>query len=150
MGIDSAYGDDELKEKGKWFDFKGTEARIKIASFQNSEMAKFMRENLPRESGGPRGMIEDNTGTSIDDEELNDLVVEGIAKYVVRDWQDVTVDDGDLADELNVDPGDEIKCTEANVQTLLEAVPELQVDITNVALDRSQFQREQKEADKKN
>lgn len=150
MGIDSAYGDTELKEKGKWFDFKGTDARIKIASFQNSEMAKYMRDKLPRETGGPSGMIENNTGSSIDDEELNELLVDGIARYIVRDWENVTVDDEDIADSLDVDPGDEIDCTDENVKALLDAVPELQVDITNVALERSNFKREQKEADIKN
>lgn len=83
--------DTSKETEGVWVDFGG-KASIKIASLDNAQFQKaFAAKKAPY----------DKQRKELSDEEMQDIMVHCISRYVVLDWKNIFEDDKELAYSLD-------------------------------------------------
>lgn len=163
MGIDSHYGDKELKEKGKWFGIKGEETELLIRHASNSDYTQYLIENLTPKAREFLSIFDEENNQAIqrdsidvDDvsedaiEEANQIFLEAAANCLLNDWKKLTLDDEDLADEFDVEPGEPIEYSPENALKLFDLIPDFYEEVTEVANDRAKFVADERKHDKGN
>lgn len=160
MGLDSHYGNPDVKEKGKWFPLKDDDAELLIRHASNEDYVQYLIDNL---SPGARefltsvseqaGAIETNEMPDIDDdlaEETNEVLRNGAAEHILVDWKNIKLDDPELADEFNKEPGENIGYSTERVKTMFELIPGFYDEVRDIAQQQAAFTKETEEADIKN
>jgi hypothetical protein len=120
--------DDDKKVEGVWVDF-GSGAKFKIAALNNDE---FVREYTKRSSAYTA------LGREMPEDEVEEVVIELMAAYVVLDWEGVYLDEKVL------------KCTPDNAAMVLKTFDPVRERIIKEARSLENFVDDQKEVIEKN
>lgn len=117
MDLEKSFGvDDELAEQGKWFE-AGPEARLKIASVKNEDFLNYVREH---------SVSEEQIVT--DDDSDEDFGLHAVAKYLLKDWENVKVD------------GEEVDYSVEKAKELFQEYPEFADLVLRKARNNQNFQ----------
>jgi hypothetical protein len=160
VGIDSHYGDEDVKEQGKWFPIKGEDAELLIRHAGNSDYMQYLMENMSEDAreffsaiSDDGGAIQDEENVDLDEgviEEANEVIKDGAAKHILVDWKNVSLEDPELAAEFDKDAGDNIGYTNERARKMFDLIPDFFAEVRDIAQDQAAFKKEQRKHDKGN
>jgi hypothetical protein len=119
------YKTDEVAETdGKWFDL-GDNVQVKVVRMDNPQARKLRNQlNRPYQ------------GRTIPEDKLDDIINKVMAQTVVKDWKNVTDENGN-----------EVPFTPETAFRLFKKFPDFRDDVGAFAADREQFRADALEAD---
>lgn len=158
MPIDDTFGDQDLKQNGKWFPHASDELELKIKALGEDFLTRLVESNLSRKqksfiAGAGEGGALETGRNDLTEEELQealDFQRDLIAEVILLDWNNLRFRNKEEAELFDAEKMEYIDYSEENAKILLKNFPQIYSWVKETSLEEEAFKREQRKHDKGN